>query len=165
MKHLTKSILLIAGLAALPLAAAQDESPGFAPEFPPDHRSEHRPGDPHGDVLRRIGHAMRQLDLDEAQRARIRELMWNSRDELHANMLATATGRDQLRDIVMADELDQAALAGAAAEAGRLAEERILITANTVHAVLAELDESQRARLMEMRAKHRARRSAGPPTE
>lgn len=153
MNQWQKTFILISVLALAPFTVVGDHE---------DAGERFGPGGPRGDdvtgsFMRHFGHALRELDLDEGQREHIRELMLGTREELHANHMATTDGMRALRGIVTAETLDPEALAEAAASAGQLAEERVLITGTTVHAVLAELSDAQRDQLRAMGEERRGR--------
>lgn len=142
------TVILSAGTACAATAFA-GHGPGSGPGRP--H------GPPGGDLLGHIGHMLHQLELSEAQKESIHAVMRDSRDSLEANRGATMENLHQLHHILSDDSLDEAALEEVARQAGRVAEERVLITGTTVAAILAELTGEQRAELRTLAEQRRER--------
>ena len=109
---------------------------------------------------RELSHAVRRLDLTDAQEDAIRSLFEANREDLLANREASRELREELAALMREDTLDQDALAELAAREGELAEERVLLGGTLASEVLAELDDAQRDELAAMRAEREERRRA-----
>jgi protein CpxP len=114
--------------------------------------------DPVSTVHRHLAGAVKRLDLSDDQRSAVRAIFEDNRDDLRANMEASHAVRKELQALLMADTLDEDALAELAGREGELAEERVLLGAGLASQVLAELDPDQRAELQAMRAEREERR-------
>jgi len=125
----------------------------------PHHFGPRADGDLSGLMFQRLVRGLEQLNLNEAQRDNIHALLGASREAMAENREAARDMRRLMHEIVTAETLDEAALAELAEQEGALAAERVTIAATTAHAVLAELDESQRAELEAMREERLERRA------
>jgi Spy/CpxP family protein refolding chaperone len=143
-----RTLLITALLSAAPLAYAGPDHPGHGPD-----RS-----DPVAGVQRRLAGAVKRLDLTDEQRAAVRTVFEENRDDLKANRKASLAVREELHALLMQDSLDEDALAELARREGELAEERVLLGVGLASQVLAELDETQREELQAMRSDREERR-------
>lgn len=151
--------ILIMATSLLALAAPGASANPDHPRGPHGKPGPEAPG-PGGAPIRHLVGALRQLDLSEDQREQVRAVVESSSGALHANHRAAADHRDRLRELLMDEGLDEAALAAIARAEGELAERRVLLTARAVADILAVLDDEQRARLYAMGEERRAWRRA-----
>ncbi|KAA9129851.1 periplasmic heavy metal sensor [Marinihelvus fidelis] len=114
-----------------------------------DHDRGHRgaPPDMSAMMLRHLGHQVKSLDLDDSQEAAIKAIFESSKADLEANKLAAKDNRKALHELLMADTLDEGALATLARAEGELVAERIVIAATTASQVKANLSSDQPAEL------------------
>lgn len=114
-----------------------------------------------GPMIRHLVHAIERLDLSEEQRESIHQLMRDGRKDMHAIRAASQENLQAMHEIIRADELDEDSLSRVAQRSGELAEDRVLLAGRHLHAILAELDPSQREQLRalgeEMRERHKHR--------
>ncbi len=144
-RHLPRTLLLTALLGAAPLALAGPEHPGHG-------------GDPWAGATRHLAHAVKRLDLTTEQEDAIKAIFEANREDLKTSFVAERELREELHEILTADVLDENALADAAQRSGELTEERVLLSGTVTAAVLAELDETQKAELQAMREERQDRR-------
>jgi len=150
-----QSLLLLTGLfLASPIWAHPPPDAGLSPAgamHGPGPDAMHGPGpDPQGAMMWHLMHAMQQLDLSEEQKDAIHQLMEHGKEEMNANRQASMETLRDLHELLQADELDEGALSQLAQRSGELAKERVLLTGRHLHAILAELDDSQREQLRAM---------------
>ena len=107
----------------------------------------------------RVFHAIKRLDLDEAQETSLREIMDTMREDLRPVMEATREGHMQLKELINADTYDETVVASIADRQGDLAAERLMITSRAMSDALQLLTEEQRAELEAMAEERRERRS------
>jgi Spy/CpxP family protein refolding chaperone len=147
--------IAVAGAAFPPGAAAQpfgDPGPESGPGQRPmsgQHRGGHPPMAiaPEAVMLRGLARATQRLDLEPDQQAEIEAILDEAREQMRANREAARGLHGELRAIVTADDFDEEALAEAAGREGQLSAERIMIAGSASAAILATLDDAQRAEL------------------
>lgn len=104
-------------------------------------------GDPSGMMLRHLHHGVNRLDLSDSQTAAVDAILEDAKADLAANREAAHDAHAALHEALMADTLDENALAATAKTEGDLLAERIVIAGTAMSRVKAELDEEQRAEL------------------
>jgi Spy/CpxP family protein refolding chaperone len=149
MNQIRKTLLLTAMLTVTPMAMA---GPGHAGHGGPG------PGDSTSQLAREMAGAIKRLDLSEEQETAIRALFSDNRETLKAHGQASREVRDEIRELLGAERLDEDALAALATREGELAEERVILMTTLASQVHAELTEAQRAELAQMRDDRLARR-------
>lgn len=128
------------------------------------------PGDRHGRFAERGGHpateavqkltrAFRRLDLSEEQKVHMRGELDAMREQLKPLVQSLAEGRQEMADLVFAEEYDEDRAAEIAAQQAELGAEVALIVNGTMAGLVASLDEGQRAELEAMRESHLAHRA------
>lgn len=145
MKTFTRTLLLSALLGVTAPALAGPDHPGHGP-------------DPAGSFGRHLAHAVQRLELSTEQEDTIRAIFAANRDDLKANFEAGRALKEEMRDLLSAEVLDEEALADIAVREGSLAEERVLLTVGVAAQVLAELTDEQKAELQAMRSERSERR-------
>lgn len=103
--------------------------------------------------------AVRHLDLSDAQRDTIRDIMHSLKTEDRQMMREMRTGREQLRDLIKADTFDESAVADIAGKEGALTTERLMLASRAMSKVYAQLTDEQREELAAMAAEREARRA------
>lgn len=109
-------------------------------------------------VAGKLFHAIKRLELDETQEARLNEIKDTMRADLRPVMQATREGHMQLKELINSDTYDEAAVAMIAEKEGDLAAERLMITSRAMSDALQLLTEEQRAELEAMAEERRERR-------
>ncbi len=137
-------ITLFATLALTPAILAQP-APGDGPSMR---------GGPGGMLP-----GLRALDLEEAQRDRIREIAEQSRDAGAAKMQQLRAARTALNEVVVADVVNESAIRARAAELATLEADAAVQRAYVTAQVLQVLTPDQRAEWRELRANAQERAS------
>ena len=148
-------VILTSALALSVSSAAFSQEDGMKPH---KQRPNHHRGAQGMPVAGRLFHAIKRLDLDEAQETSLREIMDTMRADLHPIMQATREGHMQLKELINSDTYDEAAVATIAGKEGDLAAERLMITSRAMSDAIQLLTEEQRAELEAMAKERRERR-------
>jgi len=116
-----------------------------------------RPYKPHGDGPRSgpLYKGMRELNLTEEQREKMRTLMEQSRESLMPRMEALAAERKKLREIMDTDPVNPAAITAQTQRVAQLEAELNIARAKNREQMEAVLTPDQRAKWREMREQRR----------
>ena len=158
MKTLTKTALaatLIAGsvgLTTMVSAMPFGDGPGCG-RGGQHMGSGQRVGD-RGPNLERLAY---RLNMTEEQRAEAKAILDDSRQQMVELRDRMRANRDQIRDLTLQPDFDEAAVRSVADEQGDLKAEMIVLRARQRSEMKAVLTEEQRARLNEMRKEKRQR--------
>lgn len=148
-----KKSLLVAALA-LPLTAFAQ--PGEGPRGDgfcdrPHHHHVHKHGHQHGKMHhghhgKRDGmrHVLRGLDLSDAQREQIRQIMDQHRPQMREQAKVMREHRQALRELTTAEVVDEARLQQLSAQHGQIMSERTARRVRMQHEILAVLTPEQR---------------------
>lgn len=118
----------------------------------PDEREPHsRAASGPPSLVAQMHGALKRLDLDESQRAAVRDVFEQHRNVFAANQAASRDNRQALHTVVTAEPLDADILAGVAELEGQLAAERVMLFGEVASEVYALLSEEQRAQLQQWR--------------
>jgi protein CpxP len=109
-------------------------------------------------VIDKVMHAIRRLDLDEAQRDSIRVIMQDLKAGVHPLMQETKAGHLELKELIKADTYDEDAVAALAEQEGALASERLVITSKALSDIFSQLTDEQRDQLETMAEERHERR-------
>ena len=101
-------------------------------------------GNPQVDHMLR---AVRQLDLDDDQRADIKSIIQTLKADSRAIMGETKALQPQLAELIKAENFDEAAVATLAAQEGELSAERTILTSQALSEIYALMTPEQRAEL------------------
>jgi len=142
-------LLLVSGLVL-----AQDDFYGDR-----ERNQKHRRGMQAMPVVSQVMRAVRHLDLSDEQKSAVKEVMQGLRKESRPIMVEMKANHILLRDLIKAENYDEAAVAALAEAEGKLAAERLVITSRALSDVYAQLTEEQRAELETMAAERRERMS------
>ncbi len=153
MKLFNKTILITVVLMSATLAFAHET--GLGPGDSGPRSLQKMP------MVEHLIRAVRRLDLSDDQKESIRNIMWDMKTEIGPVMADMKAGREQLKELIKAEEYDQGAVAELAGKEGDLAAERMIITSRALADALATLTDEQRAQLEEMEAQRRQCRSDG----
>jgi len=110
-------------------------------------------------VVERIMHAIKQLDLDEEQKAGVKAVMQGLKEDVRPLMHETRTNHEQLKDLVKAINYDEDAVAVLTKKEGDLAAQRLMLTSLALSDVYKLLTREQRDELEAMAAQRQERRS------
>lgn len=150
-KHLTLGLILSSALALTSVAMAA------GPDGHQGGREQGRSGHGHH---RGHGHdmAFKKLDLTDAQRASIKQIVSNSRTQNKGQREALRQQREAFRSMTPDQVGYQAAAARLAQAEGSAMQVRVQQKANVRAQVYAVLTPAQKAKMATMRAEHQARR-------
>lgn len=147
-----KKAILVASLA-LPLTVLAQPVPG---ELPPDAAVQPRDGHKHCHHHHRahredhgMRHMLRDLDLSEAQREQIRQIMEQHRPQIREQAKALRDTRKAMRELARADALDEGQLQVLSAKMAESMSAMQAERVRTQHAVFALLTPEQRAEARE----------------
>jgi len=141
-------------LSVATTAIAQPRNP------PMDRRAGHPPrgmqnGMPEVDHLM---HALKQLDLSDVQKSGIKDIMRSLKTEISPIMEQSRAGREQLKELIKAENYDEKAVAKLAKTEGGLASQRIVIASRALSKVFAKLTPAQRDQIESMAEEFKAKR-------
>jgi Spy/CpxP family protein refolding chaperone len=122
------------------------------------HRQHQQRGMQAMPVVERIMHAIKQLDLDEQQKANIKAVMQGLKEDVHPQIADTRANHEQLKDLVKAIDFDDEAVAILAEKEGDLAAQRLMLTSRALSDVYKLLTREQRDELEAMAAQRQERR-------
>lgn len=123
------------------------------------HRQHQQRGMQAMPVVERIMHAIRQLDLDDVQKADIKAVMQGLKEDIRPVMADTRANHEQLKDLVKAIEFEEGAVQLLADNEGDLAAQRLMLTSRALSDVFKLLTPEQRDELDAMAAQRQERRS------
>jgi protein CpxP len=151
---LRRSVFAAAGLAALAFGGlfaarlAADANPDGGASLGPEGAS--RPE-------RFFERMARRLELTDAQRDQVRQILRAHAEEIEAQLSAGAEARRAVKDAVHADPVDEAAIRERAAEFGRVHGEGAILMARIRAEVLPVLTEDQKVKLETLHEKMRGK--------
>ncbi|MFZ5466939.1 MAG: Spy/CpxP family protein refolding chaperone [Pseudomonadota bacterium] len=134
-----KKSLLVAALA-LPLTAFAQPGDGLCDGQRHHHPQMHGKGH-HGHGLRHVLHG---LDLNDAQRDQIRQIMQEHRPKMREQAMSMREQRRALRQLAAADNVDEARLQELSAQTAQTMGEMAAQRVRMQHAILAVLTPEQR---------------------
>ncbi len=109
-------------------------------------------------IVDKLMHAIRRLDLDDAQKDSIRVVMQDLKAGVHPLMQETKAGQLELKELIKADTYDEGAVAALAEQEGALAAERLMITSKALSDIFSQLTDEQRSELETMAEERHERR-------
>lgn len=109
-------------------------------------------------VVDKMMHAIRRLDLDDAQKESIKAVMQGLKAEIHPLMEETRASHLQLKELIKAETYDEKAVAVLAEKEGEMAAERLMLTSKALSDVFAYLTDEQRDQLAAMAEERMERR-------
>jgi protein CpxP len=104
-----------------------------------------------------MGHALRALDLTDAQREQIRTILESHKNEFKPVAERMIVARQELNDAVTAGVVDEAAIRGAAAKVAAVEADAAVMRAKVHAEVFAVLTPEQQAKARELKAQARER--------
>lgn len=149
-------VLAVSGLALVPLRA--QDAP--APEGPRMRRmgpGGHGMGPGRGAPLGELGFMFRQLDLSEAQREQVRNVMQSNAAAFKEIGERLRTARQALDAAVTADTLDEAAIRARSAEVATVEADAAVQRAKVHQEVFSLLTAEQQAKARELKAQRQQR--------
>ncbi|WP_221932906.1 Spy/CpxP family protein refolding chaperone [Thalassotalea sp. PS06] len=111
----------------------------------------------HGKQGYRMEKMLRALDLSDAQRAQIKEIRSNSKQQLEALAPEKKEHRQELQAIIKADSFDENAFLALQNETAQKRQQAGLIRAKTMHQIYHVLDADQQAKFEKMQQKRKQR--------
>jgi protein CpxP len=148
-KKLTSTLLIAALLTLSPLTFAKGHNHD---RKGPDHEKPLPM-----QVVERMHHVLKQLDLSEEQKTAIKAEFKSMKEETKPLMQELQKGRAELHELLIADDYDAAAVSTLADRQGAATADMVRISAATVRSVMDELTVEQRAQVAEMRQEHHDR--------
>jgi Spy/CpxP family protein refolding chaperone len=109
-------------------------------------------------VIDHFTRALRSMDLSDEQKAGIKEIMQQLKTDSRSIMSELKTDQRVLKELIKADEYDDLAVAEVAAKTGDLTAEHIVLSSRAVSAMIAYLNDEQRAQLEDMAALRKEQR-------
>jgi Spy/CpxP family protein refolding chaperone len=110
-------------------------------------------------VVETMMRAIKQLDLDDDQKARIREVMEVLKTDVRPIMMESRTTLAQLPDLVKATPYEEESVAALAGKEGALAAERLMLTSQALSDVYKILTIDQRNELDAIAEQRREKRT------
>jgi protein CpxP len=98
-------------------------------------------------LVDQVMRGIRRLDLEEDQKTSIKAIMQTLKADSRALMGQTRDNHQQLNALITADSYDEAAVLNLAENEGKLATERMLLSASALSDIYTQLTEEQRAEL------------------
>ena len=123
------------------------------------HRQHQQRGMQAMPVVERIMHAIKQLDLDEEQKASVKAVMQGLKEDVRPLMHETRTNHEQLKGLVTAINFVEDDVAVIAEKEGDLAAQRLMLTSRALSDVYKLLTREQRDELEAMAAQRQERRA------
>jgi protein CpxP len=146
----TISVLM---LSASGMALAQNSDREFGDRGKRQHR-----GMQTNPLVDQVMRGIRRLDLEEDQKTSIKAIMQTLKADSRVLMGQTKDNHQQLKALITADSYDEAAVLNLAENEGKLATERMLLSASSLSDIYAQLSEEQRAELSVMVEERMAKR-------
>lgn len=135
-------------------ALAQNPDGGFG-----DKGKRHQRGMQGNPFVEQVMRGIKRLDLEDEQRASIREIMQTLKADSNDLMDQTRAGHMQLRALITAENYDEVAVAALAEKEGELATERMILSSKALSEIYAQLNQEQQAELDAMAAERMANRA------
>jgi protein CpxP len=154
MNKLIITIISILMLSVSSAALAQNPDGGYG-----DKGKRHQRGMQGNPFVEQVMRGIKRLDLEDEQRASIREIMQTLKADSNDLMSQTRAGHMQLRALITAENYDEAAVAELAEKEGELATERMILSSQALSQIYAQLNEEQQAELDAMAAERMAKRA------
>jgi periplasmic protein CpxP/Spy len=147
-----KPFVALAALALILVAGTVLAQPGHGRHGGPGHHGFDRgPGTG-------MFHVFEELELTDAQKEQIHELLEAQHENGEAARDAARTARATLHEAIHADVLDEAAIRAAAADVAALEADQAVARATVFQSIRQVLTAEQLAKLAEIKAKHAERR-------
>jgi len=108
--------------------------------------------------VEKLMRAIKQLDLDEAQKDSTRAIMQTLRQDQREITQEIKAGHEQLKDLIKAETYDEEAVAALAEREGLLVAERLIITSKAMSEIYGLLTDEQRLELEAMAEKRKTRK-------
>jgi protein CpxP len=109
-------------------------------------------------LVEQVMRGIKRLDLEEDQKTSIRAIMKTLKADSRVLMGQTRDNQQQLKALITADSYDEAAVFNVAENEGKLATERMLLSASALSDIYTQLTEEQRAELSVMTQERMAKR-------
>jgi len=132
-------------LSASGMALAQNSDGDFGDRGKRQHR-----GMQANPLVDQVMRGIKRLDLEEDQKTSIKAIMQTLKADSRVLMGQTKNNHQQLKVLITADSYDEAAVLNVAENEGRLATERMLLSASALSDIYTQLTEEQRAELSVM---------------
>ena len=150
--------LIITTISALMLSASgtalAQNSDG---EFGDRGKRQHR-GMQANPLVDQVMRGIKHLDLEEDQKASIKAIMQTLKADSRVLMGQTKNNHQQLKVLITADSYDEAAVLNVAENEGKLATERMILSASALSDIYTQLTEEQRIELSVMAQERMAKK-------
>ena len=158
---MNKLIIKIATVLALTtsgMAMAQDfyDDPGKKAQHQRQDQRRHQ-GMQSMPAVDQLMRALRRVGLTDEQKAGIKVIMKDMKEEIRPIMMETKNGHGQLKELIKAKDFDENAVAAIADKEGQLAAEQTKIVSRSLAKIYAQLSDEQRLELEAMAAERKGR--------
>ena len=154
MKNLIITAISALVLLGSGLSYAQDNGPE---RWKANHHKQH--GMRSMPIAKRVFHSFKQLDLNETQKADLKEIFAAMRADLQPVMKEMRAGQKQMRELIKSGNMDDEVIGAIAQKEGKLTTDRIMITSRAMSEAFKLLTSEQRAELQAMASERGERRA------
>jgi|GEM_PF-4634341 len=108
----------------------------------------------------KLRHAFSQLDLSDAQRDELKALKQNNSESINAGKEAIYPMKSQMKELLMADEIDETAVKDLAVQIAEKKADQMLLIASIKKQAIAILTDEQRTELEQMKEKRQRKHAS-----
>lgn len=139
--------LIATVFAGVMLVAVGSVTAGDRSDGPGKHGKNHQRGPEGSMMIERFQHELRQLDLSDEQKASVKVIMSDLREQSRLIREERKDNQFLLKDLIKADTWDEAAAAQLAATEGDLSAQSTLLTSKALSDIYSQLTVDQKAEL------------------